>query len=224
MRIFSIFSSINGEICNTHQGSVCTFVRLAGCSVGCTFCDTKYAQGEDSGNEMTILEVADAVALIGNRNVTITGGEPMEQKRQLVELISLLLDNPKHHISIETSGEVPFRKWEFPQSVRLSFVVDVKLQATMIAHYHPFMHLTNRDFIKMVVGCAADLTLAMSIKCNLQKMGIDARFAISPMEGGSISPKNIIDFLQGTEHSDVILNVQIHKLLDLEEDKTPVSA
>ena len=91
MRIHSIFKSINGEVNKYHQGSICIFIRLAGCSLRCKYCDTVQAQSPDSGKEMNIDEIINEVVKFKNcYRITITGGEPLLQEAELEELVDRL--------------------------------------------------------------------------------------------------------------------------------------
>ena len=220
MRVYSIFSSINGEVCAPHQGSLCTFVRLAGCSVGCTYCDTAYSADLNSGKEMTAREILDAVLVFGNNNITITGGEPLEQMAELKELLRYLR-SWSYNISIETSGEIPFNACELipvSNTGTVNLVVDIKLDTKNHFHDYMKMWLTDKDFFKIVIGDEIDMIKAIHIKNELQHYGCQAKFAFSPCEG-KITPKQLLLLLQEQDQTDAILNVQIHKLLNLTEDK-----
>ena len=74
MLINEIFHSIQGE--STHAGRPCVFVRVAGCSLRCAWCDTAYAF--DQGTELSLEEVLARVAAHGCPLVEVTGGEPLE--------------------------------------------------------------------------------------------------------------------------------------------------
>ncbi len=95
-----IFTSIQGE--STHTGRPCTFVRLTGCGLRCSWCDTAYAFHE--GHSKQIEEIAGEVRSRGVRFVTVTGGEPLQQPAT-PELIRTLLDGG-FEVQIETSGSV----------------------------------------------------------------------------------------------------------------------
>ena len=83
-KVSEIFYSIQGE--GRHTGMPAVFLRMAGCSMGCDWCDTKYAFG--AGQEMNNLQVLVELAKFPCKTVIITGGEPAEQ--DLPTLISLL--------------------------------------------------------------------------------------------------------------------------------------
>jgi len=217
MNIYSIFPSINGEICQAYQGSMCTFVRLAGCSLGCSYCDTKYASDPKSGYKMNNYDILKECIKLGNPNVTITGGEPMEQKEELTLLVQQLLFCG-YNVSIETNGEIPFNRKEFGYDKKLSFVVDIKLDKSGETINYLKMLLTDNDFLKFVIGNYTDMKHASSIKRNLQEQGCKATFAFSA-KADILSSDDLLRWMKEFHQHDSILNVQLHKLLCLNEHK-----
>ena len=116
IRITEIFHSIQGESSRAGQPSV--FVRLTGCSLRCTYCDTQYAYF--GGAEMALDDVVDRVARYGARLVEITGGEPLEQA-SVIPLMNRLLD-AGYTVMLETGGHVSIA--EVPE--RVIKIIDVK--------------------------------------------------------------------------------------------------
>ena len=100
MRVVEIFSSIDGE--GVRAGELATFVRLAGCNLHCSYCDTSYAQDADSGKEMTMDDVMSEVARHQNTNVTLTGGEPLLNGCDL----ACQLADKGYNVNIETNGSL----------------------------------------------------------------------------------------------------------------------
>ena len=78
MIISELFRSIQGE--SSFAGLPCTFIRTAGCSLRCSYCDTDYALSKKSGVEMELDEVLARVRHLGMDLVELTGGEPLEQE------------------------------------------------------------------------------------------------------------------------------------------------
>ena len=103
MKIRSIFTSVDGEINDFHQGRLSVFVRLAGCNLNCSYCDTKYAQSIKAGTEKSISEIVSNVCKFNLDKVTITGGEPLLQADEVKILIKELSTKGKK-ITIETNG------------------------------------------------------------------------------------------------------------------------
>lgn len=103
MQITEIYKSLQGE--STFAGLPCVFVRLTGCNLRCSWCDTEYSFY--GGKKMTAEQVfAEVEHLSPSGLVEITGGEPMLQERELVPLMQRLLD-AGHKVLLETSGERP---------------------------------------------------------------------------------------------------------------------
>lgn len=98
LKVNEIFYSIQGE--SSYAGLSCVFVRLTGCNLRCTYCDTRYAY--DEGRDMGIDEIIDRVASYRCGLVEITGGEPLIQK-EAPRLVSALLEKG-FHLLLETNG------------------------------------------------------------------------------------------------------------------------
>jgi 7-carboxy-7-deazaguanine synthase len=100
MKVYEIFTSIQGE--STYAGVPCTFIRMSGCNLRCTYCDTTYAYGE--GMELQEGEILDKVRKAGFRTVEITGGEPLLQDG-ILPLMKHLLDEG-YRVLVETNGSL----------------------------------------------------------------------------------------------------------------------
>ena len=101
LRITEIFHSLQGETSTTGLPTV--FVRLTGCPLRCSYCDTAYAF--EGGSKMMLSEIMQTVTDFGARYVTVTGGEPLAQP-QCLELLKDLCD-AGYKVSLETSGAMP---------------------------------------------------------------------------------------------------------------------
>jgi 7-carboxy-7-deazaguanine synthase len=156
MQITEIYKSLQGE--STYAGLVCVFVRLTGCNLRCTWCDSEYTfQG---GRKMTIEEVRREVHHLSPAGglVEITGGEPILQEKEAVPLMQHLLDDG-YRVLLETSGERPLGRVP-PAIVK---IVDVKCPDSGEAGtFRPenLNTLTERDEIKFVVSSRADYEFA----------------------------------------------------------------
>jgi 7-carboxy-7-deazaguanine synthase len=156
VRVNEIFHSIQGE--STWAGSPCVFVRLTGCNLRCTWCDTEYAFYE--GRQMEIGEVAAKVDSFGCGLVEITGGEPLLQQG-VHPLIGTLLARG-HAVMIETSGERDISRLD-PRVVR---IVDLKCPGSGEAERNRWSnleHLTLRDELKFVVSDRRDYEWACEV-------------------------------------------------------------
>jgi 7-carboxy-7-deazaguanine synthase len=216
MLIHSIFKSINGEVNKYHQGSICIFIRLAGCSLRCAYCDTAQAQSFDSGKEMSIDEIINEIAKFkGCENITITGGEPLLQETELEKLVKKL--SIGYDISIETNGAHLINKeW------MVSWVVDYKcsssgMKKTMLLKNYKLVGFN--DIIKFVIADEQDFKDAV----DLIDSGIsyDSIFAFSPMFNDgkpSVDINRLLDWIEKEETLDnlnIVINVQIHKFLNV---------
>jgi len=156
MQVTEIYKSLQGE--STHAGLPCVFVRLTGCNLRCSWCDSEYTfQG---GRKMTPEEVWNEVNRLSPNGglVEITGGEPMLQDRELVPLM-LQLQEGGYRVLLETSGERPLA--QVPAGVIK--IVDVKCPDSGEADtfYLENLEILNPgDEIKFVLSSRADYEFA----------------------------------------------------------------
>jgi 7-carboxy-7-deazaguanine synthase len=156
MQITEIYKSLQGE--SSYAGLPCVFVRLTGCNLRCSWCDSEYTF--TGGRKMTIDHVAEEVRRLSPTAglVEITGGEPMLQEREVVPFMErLLLDN--YRVLLETSGERPLE--QVPAAVVK--IVDVKCPDS--GEGNTFRNdnlrtLTRQDEIKFVVSGRSDYEFA----------------------------------------------------------------
>lgn len=156
MQITEIYKSLQGE--STYAGLPCVFVRLTGCNLRCSWCDSEYTF--TGGHKETTESVASEVQRLnpGGGLVEITGGEPMLQERDVVPLMELLLQNG-NTVLLETSGERPLER--VPPAVIK--IVDVKCpdsgeQGTF--RMENLRTLTPHDEVKFVVSSRSDYEFA----------------------------------------------------------------
>lgn len=156
MQITEIYKSLQGE--STYAGLACVFVRLTGCNLRCTWCDSEYTF--HGGHKMMVEDVLNEVARLspGGGLVEITGGEPMLQERQVVPLMERLL-NHGYTALLETSGERPLSRVPKP----VIKIVDVKCPDSGESNTFRVENLetlTARDEIKFVLSSRADYEFA----------------------------------------------------------------
>lgn len=212
MKINSIFRSIDGEVNQWGQGTLTTFVRLQGCNLACKYCDTEYARDMAGGTEIEVEKVAELIKDTGAKKITITGGEPYIQLPSLDKLLDILLaSNAGMNVSIETNGTYKPR-WAWP-----SHIMDYKLPSSgMTKHmdYSHFLDLMGCDFVKFVVMDKEDFAMATHVKKDLQLNGCRARFAFSPVYN-ELDSSTLLAWMYEGGLQDSVLNVQLHKLLDV---------
>ena len=186
------------------QGKFSCFIRTAGCSLSCRYCDTKYSQDPERGIELTIEEIINKIP-IGISKVTLTGGEPLEQK-DTVELIMELISRG-YFVSLETNGtiDLPFYNAVIEN---LSIVADYKLDN--VFNIFP-SSLTNKDYIKFVIGSVEDYEKAKEIAIKLSSETA-ANIYFSPVFG-KVDPLDIIENLKKDKLFFIGINLQLHKLI-----------
>ncbi len=156
MQIIEIYKSLQGE--SSYTGLSCVFVRLAGCNLRCTWCDSEYTF--KGGTRMTLDEVETAVRRLSPDGglVEITGGEPMLQEREVVSLMDSLLA-ANYTLLLETSGERPLER--VPSQVVK--IVDVKCPDSGEGDTFRIENLntlTTRDEVKFVIASRRDYEFA----------------------------------------------------------------
>ena len=155
MQITEIYKSLQGE--STYAGLPCIFVRLTGCNLRCTWCDSEYTF--HGGKKMSLDEVMAEVSRLSTGGlVEITGGEPMLQERDVLPLMLQLLDKG-YTVLLETSGERPLES--VPKQVIK--IVDVKCPDS--GEGDTFRHenlqaLTAQDELKFVLSSRRDYDFA----------------------------------------------------------------
>ncbi len=156
LRINEIFFSIQGE--STWAGCPCVFVRLTGCHLRCTYCDTEYAFKE--GQTQQIEAIVEQVCAHPTSLVQITGGEPLLQKR-VHQLITALCDRGKT-VLIETSGACDINVCD-ERAIR---ILDIKTPGSGEDQrnlWSNIEHLSNRDEVKFVITSREDYEWAKGV-------------------------------------------------------------
>jgi 7-carboxy-7-deazaguanine synthase len=168
MQITEIYKSLQGE--STHAGLACVFVRLTGCNLRCSWCDSEYTFSD--GRRMTSEDVFREVTRLSPHGglVEITGGEPMLQERELVPFMQRLVD-AGYKVLIETSGERPLGG--VPKSVIK--IVDVKCPHSGEADTFDLRNLDAllpHDEVKFVLSDREDYEFARDF---VARHGLDRR-------------------------------------------------
>jgi len=203
LRISEIFHSIQGEA--DAIGWPTVFVRLTGCPLRCTWCDTEYAFY--GGGWRTISDIVDEVTRYGARHVCVTGGEPLSQKRCLA-LLTRLCDRG-FEVSLETSGALDIGAVD----PRVHRVVDLKAPGSgeeRRNRWRNLAFLTPRDQLKIVIADRADYEWARD---RLREHALDERCQVlfSPV-AGALAPRTLAEWII-EDHLPVRFQMQLHKLL-----------
>lgn len=215
LKINEIFHSIQGE--GTRAGQRCVFIRLTGCHLRCTYCDTEYAFFE--GKWMSLDAIVDTAMQYACPFVEVTGGEPLLQP-DVYALIARLLD-AFETVALETSGAVSIARVD-PRAVR---IVDLKTPSSGEATRNCWENielLTPRDEVKFVIGSREDYEWACDA---LRRHAIASRCAVlfspviaQPNAGelllakGGIDPQLLAEWMLA-DRVDARLSVQVHKVV-----------
>lgn len=204
LKVNEIFYSIQGE--SSYAGFPCVFVRLAGCNLRCSWCDTGYAREE--GAPMDIWTVIEQVKSYGCRLVEITGGEPLLQE-ETTELIRRLLDE-ELQVLLETNGSMDVSAVDR----RCVKVVDVKCPSSGESGRNDFRNLerlTEKDEIKFVVGDRADYEYACEVLPLIRERCPGSTVLFSPLSG-RMEPRRLAGWVL-EDRLFVRLQLQIHRVL-----------
>lgn len=156
LRITEIFHSIQGE--SSFAGRPCVFVRLTGCNLRCSWCDSEYTFA--GGEKISVDDVVARVRAYGCPLVEITGGEPLAQQEAFT-LIERLC-NEGMEVLIETSGSIDIT----PVDRRARIILDIKCPGSGESEKNRWTNLGElrpHDEIKFVVADRADYVWARAV-------------------------------------------------------------
>lgn len=200
-KITEIFHSLQGE--STLSGERFSFVRLTGCPLRCTYCDTTYSY--TGGKWMTTSEVIAEVESHRTRWVCITGGEPLAHPNT-IHLVQALRESAKK-ITIETDGEEDVSRY-----VGLArLIMDIKTPGSgekADKCFENLRHLLPSDEIKFVLCDRADYEWSKKICADY---ALSERFTVlfSPVFG-SLALKDVAEWII-SDRLNVRLQTQLHK-------------
>ncbi len=209
LRITEIFHSVQGE--STWAGLPCTFIRLTGCPLRCTWCDTEYAF--HGGTKMTFEQILETARGYPAKLVEVTGGEPLAHPGAF-PLVEMLLEDG-YTVLVETSGAFNVA----PLDPRAHKIMDLKCPGSGESARNLWTnldHLTERDEVKFVVKDRTDYEWTRD---TIGERGLDARVENGSMRALLVSPVwGEIDLasLAGWILEDglpVRFQVQVHKLI-----------
>lgn len=175
LSVTEIYRSIQGE--STHAGRPCTFVRLAGCPLRCTWCDTEYSFA--AGERLRIDQIVERVQALGVPLVELTGGEPLAQK-PAPALLQALCD-AGFEVLLETSGAYPFAHLD----PRVTVIADLKCPGSGESARNLWAELgqlRRQDELKCVVADRADFDWALA-RLGQELAGLQATVLWSAVAG-----------------------------------------
>ncbi len=203
LRVTELFYSIQGE--STYAGTPCVFVRLTGCQLRCTWCDTDYAFS--GGQNMSIDAAVAAVKEFGCPVVEITGGEPLHQP-EVFPLIERLCEDGLT-VLIETSGAIDIA----PVDPRAHVILDVKCPGSGMVdrmHWDNLDRLAAKDEAKFVIKDRADYEWSKEI---VAKYDLAHRCTVlfSPVFG-DLEPRSLAEWVLA-DRIPVRFQMQLHKYI-----------
>ena len=207
--IVEIFKSIEGE--GSRSGRICTFIRLAGCNLRCSYCDTQYSFNVNDAKKMTVEDIIAEVQALDCYTITITGGEPLLYREVNEDLVPRLLDLG-YRINIETNGSLLIKDVKRKPYDSLMFTIDWKCPSSGMNNKMLTTNLdqaNHNDVIKFVVGCYEDL---MEMKRVIHNYNTRAQYYVSPVFG-QIELEDIVEFLKDNHLHNVTMQLQIHKII-----------
>lgn len=208
-----IFETVEGE--GTRAGFPTVFVRLFGCNLRCTWCDTPYSYPPDEADSvMTIGEIVEAVKGYRARNICLTGGEPLLYGERSLALLQALSELPKlDDLHVETNGAVDLEPFlRAVDSPKVRYIMDYKLpgsgeEGKMLKSNLPLLRST--DELKFVVAHEEDFDAAVKL---LEEHPTKALPLFSPV-WETMPPARLVELLLKSGQAGAKLNMQLHKII-----------
>jgi len=205
LKVNELFYSIQGE--SSHAGRPCVFVRLTGCNLRCSYCDTRYAY--DEGQNLEIDEIIDRVTSYRCRLIEITGGEPLIQK-ETPELIHKLLERG-FEVLLETNGSLDISNIDD----RCVKIVDIKCPSSGEVKNNDLENLkklSDKDEIKFVIGSEEDYVYAKKIMSWIGKRNLRIKPPVFSPVHKQMNSKLLAEWILA-DHIDVRMQIQLHKII-----------
>lgn len=203
LRINEIFFSLQGE--TSKSGLPTAFIRLTGCPLRCSYCDTEYAF--HNGEKLTVGQIMQTVSGYRARHVTVTGGEPLAQKT-CHDLLDHLC-NEGFEVSLETSGAMDISAAD----PRVSKILDLKTPASGESdknRYENLEYLNQKDSIKLVICNRNDYEWARKLLSERQ-LNEFCEVLFSPSHN-ELDAKRLADWIL-EDSLPVRFQIQLHKYL-----------
>lgn len=205
--VSEIFYSIQGE--GSRSGLPCVFLRLQGCNLRCTWCDTPYALDRtQGGNAWTTNALVDRVSSFRCQFVTVTGGEPLEQG-EAIELVTQLC-NAGYIVAVETGGHVDISTVD-PRAI---LIMDIKCPGSGMMKRNReanLEYLKPTDEIKFVIRDRTDYEWAREYLHRSKLKSICREILFSPVTG-SLDPKELAAWIL-EDHLNARLQLQLHTII-----------
>ena len=205
LNVSEIFFSIQGE--STCAGLPSIFIRLAGCNLSCSWCDTEYARESGEGKELTLDEIMSEIGKFPCRLVEVTGGEPLQQEGAIKLLERLLASG--YEVLLETNGAIDLR----PVNRKVRKIIDIKCPSS--GHENSFLMenldtITEKDEVKFVIADRNDYDFAKgSVEKHLK--GKRSPILFSPVSP-DMNPQKLARWIL-RDGLTVRLQLQLHRLI-----------
>lgn len=210
LKVNEIFYSIQGE--SSRAGWPCVFVRLAGCDLRCTYCDTAYAFYD--GTEYSLDAIVDKVRSFGCNLVEITGGEPLLQE-EVYPLMEILCDLG-YEVLLETGGHILADRVD----PRVRKIIDVKTPSSGMMMHNAYKNLelavaeatngTAMSEIKFVLTSRADYDWA---KQEIERYGLIGKIEVlMSVAFEAVSPRELAEWVLA-DRLQVRVQLQLHKYI-----------
>ena len=204
LKINEIYHSIQGE--STSAGRPCVFVRLTYCNLRCTYCDTEYAFYD--GKDFSVEQVIDAIEKYNCKLVEVTGGEPLVQIDECLELMKRLCDLG-YEVMIETGGSLPIKDIDH----RVKIIIDLKCPSSGMEKknlYENLKYLKSTDELKFVIGNREDYDWSLE---KIKHYNIQGKFIILfSVVFGELEPVQLVNWIL-EDKIDVRFQLQMHKYI-----------
>lgn len=207
LNISEIFYSIQGE--GTRSGLPCVFIRLQGCNLRCSWCDTPYAlEIKQEEKLMTFAEIISEVEQYNCNFIEFTGGEPLQQQ-EVIELINHFANQGKT-VAIETNGYHSFENL----NSRVIKIMDIKCPGSKMQKFNNFdnlLYLTKHDEIKFVVLDKNDFDYACEIISTYNLENLVGTILFSPVFG-KCQPIDLANWILSARKN-YRMQLQMHKYI-----------
>ncbi len=204
LKVNEIYYSIQGE--STAAGLPCVFVRLTYCNLRCTYCDTEYAFYD--GNDMEISTIINVVKKFECKLVEITGGEPLVQMDECLDLMKQLGDEG-FTVLIETGGSLPIKDID----PRVKVIMDLKCPSSGMEKknlYENIDYLKPADELKFVIGSKQDYEWTVEI---MRKYNLENKCKILfSVVFGKLEPVQLVNWIL-EDKLNVRFQLQMHKFI-----------
>lgn len=214
--VIEIFASIDGE--GSRAGRLAQFVRLAGCNLSCSYCDTRYAW--DSRSETVAITPMTAAEIVASlrpdiTGITLTGGEPLAVPH-VSELIAALV-GAGYQLNIETNGAVDIAPFRHAIQGKSFFTIDYKLPSSGMQHRmldHNYFALHPTDVVKFVVGSDADIAPMLALVGRMQQHYTTMPQIYIGTVWGQYNAQRLVELMLHTPLlANAVLQLQLHKFI-----------